>query len=88
VLQGVLLNAALEVLCQFTGEFGRSPRARAIPQALRPLLRKALHPLAEGGIGQVERLGDSVDLVPCHHLTDGLRPAKAPCFLSLLAQGV
>ena len=53
VLQGVLLHEALEVLFQLTGEFGRSTRARAIPQALRPLLRKALHPLAEGGIGQI-----------------------------------
>jgi hypothetical protein len=50
MLQRVLLDQTIEVLFQLTGEFGRSPRARAIPQALRSLLRKALYPLAEGGI--------------------------------------
>jgi hypothetical protein len=83
-----LLNEVLEVLFQLTGEFGRSPRARAIPQALRSLLRKALYPLAEGRIGQVERLGDGVDMMAGHDLTDGLRPAKDPRFLGLLEQGV
>jgi len=50
MLKGVLLDQTIEVLFQLTGEFGRSPRARVIPQALRSLLRKALYPLAEGGI--------------------------------------
>jgi len=83
-----LLDEAPEVLFQPTGEFGRSPRARAIPQALGPLLRKALHPLTEGGIGHMERRGDGVDMVPGHHRTDGLRPAKDPGCLGLLEQGV
>jgi hypothetical protein len=88
VLQGGLRNEALEVLCQLTGECGRSPRARAIPHALRPRLRKALSPRAEGGLGHVERLRDGVDMMAGHDLTDGLRPAQDPRCLGLLEQGV
>jgi len=84
VLQGVLINEAIEVLFQRARDFGRATGARAIQQALGPLLRKALHPFSEGGIGQVEGRGDGVDMVACHDLTDGLRPAKAPSLLGLL----
>jgi hypothetical protein len=51
MLEGVLLDEALEVLLQLACDFGRPPGARAISQALGPLLRKALHPFSEGGIG-------------------------------------
>ena len=88
VLQGILIDEAIEVLLQLARDFGRSTGARAIQQALRPLLRKALHPLAEGGIGHMERLGDSVDMVPYHNLTDGLRTAKDSRCLGLLEHGV
>ena len=88
MLQGVLLDQALEVLFQLTRHFGRSPGARAIAQALGPLLRKALHPFSEGGIGQVEGRGDGVDMVACHDLTDGLRPAKDARLLRLLQDGL
>jgi len=88
VLQGVLIDEAIEVLFQLAGDFRRSPRARSIQQALGPLLRKALHPFAEGGIGHMERLGDGVDMVACHDLTDRLRTAKDPRFLGLLEHGV
>jgi len=88
VLQGVLLDQTLEVLFQLTGHFGRSPGAWAIPQALGPLLGKALHPFSERRIGQVEGRGDGVDMVAGHDLTDGLRPAKDPRFLGLGEQGV
>ena len=50
VLQRVLINKAIEMLFQLTRHFRWSPGARAIPQALGPLLGKALHPFAEGGI--------------------------------------
>jgi hypothetical protein len=39
-----LIDQAIEVLFQLARDFGRSPGARAIQQALGPLLRKALHP--------------------------------------------
>ena len=88
MLQRVLIDETMEVLFQLAGDFGRSPGARAIPQALRPLLRKALHPFAEGGIGQMERLGDGLDMVAGHDLPDRLCPAKDPRCLGLLEQGI
>jgi len=88
MLQGVLVDEAIKVLFQLARDCGRSPGARAITQALGPLLRKALHPFAEGGIGHMERLGDGVDMVACHDLTDRLRTAKDPRFLGLLEHGV
>jgi hypothetical protein len=65
MLEGVLIDEAVEGLCEFTRHFGWATRAWAIPQALGPLLGKALHPCAEGGIGQMESRGDSVNMVPC-----------------------
>jgi hypothetical protein len=50
MLQGVLIDQTIEGLFQLAGDFGGATGARAIAQALGPLLRKALHPLAEGGI--------------------------------------
>jgi hypothetical protein len=76
VLQGVLINETLEVLCEFTGDFGWSTGARAIQQALRPPRGKALDPFSAGGIGQVEGCGDSVDVLARNHLTDRLSAAK------------
>jgi hypothetical protein len=86
--QGVLIDQTIAGLFQLAGDCGGATGARAIAQALGPLLRKALHPRAEGGIRSMERLGDGVDMVPCHDLTDRLRPAKAPRLLGLLEQGV
>ena len=88
MLEGVLIDQAIEVLFQRARDFGRATGARAIQQALGPLLRKALHPFAESGIGQVEGRGDGVDLLTCHDLTDGLRPAKDPRLLGLLQDGL
>ena len=83
-----MVNEAIEVLFQLARDFGRAPEARAIPQALGPLLGTALHPCAEGRISHMERLGDGVDMVPCHHLTDGLSTAKDPRLCGLLEQGI
>ena len=66
MLEGVLIDQAIEVLFQRARDFGRSPGARSIQQALGPLLRKALHPFSECGIGQVEGRGDGVDLSLIH----------------------
>jgi hypothetical protein len=88
MLQGVLVDEAIEVLFQLTRDFGRSTGARAITQALGPFVRKALHPFAERGIGQMESLGDGVAMVACYDLPDSLRTAKDPCFLGLLEHSV
>jgi hypothetical protein len=88
VLQGVLIDKPIEMLFECAGHCTGSPRARSIQQALWPLLRKALYPFSEGGIGQVEGRRDGVDMVACHDLADGLRPAKDPSLLGLLQYGL
>jgi hypothetical protein len=84
MLEGVVIDQAMAVLCQRARACGRSPGAREIPQALGPLLRKALHPLSACGMGHVEGRGDGVAMVACHDRTDGLRPAKDASLLGLL----
>jgi hypothetical protein len=88
MLEGVLIDQAIEVLFQRARDFGWATGARAIQQALGPLLRKALHPFSAGGIGHVEGRGDGVDMVACHDLTDGLRPTKDASLLGLLQYGL
>jgi hypothetical protein len=84
VLKGILIDKAVEMLFEGAGHFAWSPGTRAIQHTLGPLLRKALPPFSERGIGQVEGLGDGVDMMACHDLTDGLRTAKDPRLLGLL----
>jgi hypothetical protein len=84
MLEGVVIDQAIEVLFQRARDCGRSTGARSIQQALGPLLRKALHPFSACGMGHVEGRGDGVDMVACHDLTDGLRPAKDASLLGLL----
>ena len=72
ILQGVLINETIEVSFQCTGHFGRSPGAGTIAQALGALVGKAIDPLAEGGIGQRERIGDGLQALPFDDFTDCL----------------
>ena len=88
MLEGVLIDQAIEVLFQLTRDFGRSPGARAIQQALRPLMGKALHPFAQGGIGQKEGGGDGGDVLTRDHRMDSLCTAKDTRLLGLLEHGV
>ena len=61
MLQGVLIDEAIEVLFQRARDFRRSPRVRAIDQALDPLAGKTMDPLAESGRGdgRQRRVADS-----------------------------
>jgi len=88
MLKGVLIDQTIEVLFQLARDFGGATGARAISQALGPLLRKALHPFPQGRIRHVEGRGDGRDMVTHDHLTDSLGTAKDPCCLGLLEQGV
>jgi hypothetical protein len=88
VLEGVLVNEVIEVLFQLARDCGGATGACAIQQALWPLLRKALHPLTQGRIRQVEGRGDGRDMVPRDHRTDSLGTAKDPRLLGLLEQRV
>jgi hypothetical protein len=87
VLKRVLVNEAVKMSFKRTGHFARSSGARSIPQAVWPLLRKTLHPFSQGGVGKVEGLGDGVDVVASHNLTDGLRTAKDTGLFGLCEHG-
>jgi hypothetical protein len=70
VLEGILVNEPIEVLCECARHFGRAPRTWAIHQALRSLLGKALHPFAQSRIRKVKGRGDGMDVVASDNLTD------------------
>jgi hypothetical protein len=88
VLEGVLVNEAMEVLFQRARDFGWATGACSIQQALGPLLRKALHPFPQGRIRQMESRGDGRDMVTRNHRTDRLGTAKDTRLLGLLEHGV
>jgi hypothetical protein len=88
VLEGILVNETIEVLCEFARHFGRATRTRAIHQARRSLLGKALYPFAQRRIRKVQGRGDGLDVVAGDDLTDGLCAAKDTGLLGLLEHGV
>jgi hypothetical protein len=58
VQQGVLIGETIEMLFQLTRHFGWATGARAVDEALRTCMGKAMHPFAEGRIGKREGVGD------------------------------
>jgi hypothetical protein len=78
VLKGLLIDKAVEMLFEGAGHFAWSPGTRSIQQTLWPLLRKALHPFSESGIGQVEGRGDGVDMMACQPREASCPPAVDP----------
>jgi len=82
-----LVDQAIEVLCQLAGDLRWATGARAIPQALGPLLRQALHPFPQGSIRQMAGRGDGGEMVTRDHRTDSLGTAKDPRLLGLLEHG-
>jgi hypothetical protein len=83
VLQGVLIDQAIEVLFQRARDFGWATRARAIHEAMDPLVGKAVDPLAEGGIGEVQRIRDRLETLALNDIAHGLGTAKDPGFFRL-----
>ena len=88
VLQGVLIDEAIEVLFQLTGDFGRSTRARAVDEALRALVGKAMDPLAQRGIGKGQRVGDGLEALAFDDVAHGLGTTEDPGFLGLFEKGL
>jgi hypothetical protein len=87
-LQGVLIDEPIEVLFQLAGELGRSTGARAIDQPPRALVRKAMAPLAQGGIGKVQRIGDGLEALAFDDLAHGLGTAKDTSLCGLFQESV
>ena len=88
MLQGVLVDEAIEVLLQLARDFGRATRARAITQALDTLVREAMDPLAQGGIGKVQRVGDRLEALSFDDLAHGLGTAKDTSLFRLFHEGI
>jgi hypothetical protein len=54
VLQGGLIDEAVEVLFEGARHFARAPRTRTLHETCHALVSKALHPFSSGGVGKVE----------------------------------
>jgi hypothetical protein len=88
MLQGVLLDEAIEVLFQGTGDFGRSTGARAVEEARSPFMGKAMDPFAEGGIGKREGVGDRLQVGAFDDFTDRLGAPEDTGLFRLLQHGI
>jgi len=88
VFQRVLIDEAIEVLFQLARDLGRSPRAWAVNEALRPLVGKAMDPLAQRGIGKVQGVRDRLEALAFDDFTHGLGTAEDASLFSLFQEGV
>jgi hypothetical protein len=88
MVQGVLIDETVQVLFQCTGHFGGATGAKAIGEALDPLVGEAMHPFAQRRIGKMERVGDRLEALPCHDLTDRLGTTEDPDILRPLQAGI
>src|SRR5262249_29072174 len=88
VLEGVLVDEPIEVVRQLAGHFGWATGAGAIHQALHSLVGKAMDPLAQRGIGKVQRVGHRLEAVPLDDLAHGLGTAEDAGLLGLLEEGI
>jgi hypothetical protein len=84
VLQGVLIDEAIEMVFQCAGDFGRSTGARAIHQTLGALVGKAVDPFPQGRISKVQRVGDRLEALPCDDVAHGLGTAEDTGLFRLL----
>ena len=88
MLQGVLLDKALEVLFQRARDFGGAPGAGAVQEAGRALVGKAMDPFAQGRIGKLEGVGNRLEALPFDDVAHGLSTAEDARFFGLLEEGI
>lgn len=88
MLQRVVIDKAVAVRCACARDVARPSSTRTIHETGRALVGKALHPCAEGSVGNVEGRRDGVDLVASNDRPYGLRPAKDPRLRGLLQAGL
>ena len=84
MMEGVFVHKAIKVLGQCTGDFRGSTGAGTIHEPLDPLVREAMDPLAQGRIGQVQRVGHRLEALAFDDLAYGLGTTEDPGFLGLL----
>jgi hypothetical protein len=88
VLEGVLVDEPIEVVRQLAGHFGWATGAGAIHQAFHSLVGKAMDPLAQRGIGKVQRVGHRLEAVPLDDLAHSLGTAEDAGLLGLLEESI
>jgi hypothetical protein len=88
VLERVLVDETIEMVRQGLRHFRRAAGAGTIHQTLDPVLGKAMDPFAQRRIGQVKRIGDRLEALPCHDGTDRLGTAEDPGLFRLLQYGI
>jgi hypothetical protein len=88
MLQGVLVDEAIEVLCQRAGDCGRSPGAGAIDQPAWALGGKALDPLAQRRRGKGQRGRDGLEAGPLDDGAHRLGPPEPPGLCRLFQEGL
>jgi len=84
VIEGVFIDEAVEMLFKCARDFRGSTGARAIQQALDPLIGKAMHPCAPGRIGKLERVRDVLKALAFDDFTDSLGATKDTHLFGLL----
>jgi hypothetical protein len=88
VLEGVLVDEPIEVVRQRAGHFAGAAGAGAIPQALDALVGKAMDPLAQCRIGQVQRVGHRLEALPLDDFAHRLGTAEEAGLFGLLEEGI
>jgi hypothetical protein len=88
MLQGVVVDEAIELLFQCAGDFRRSPRAGAIHEPPRALGGKAMDPFAQRRIGKVQRLGNRLEALSCHDVADRLGATEDTGLLGPFQEGI
>jgi hypothetical protein len=88
VLQGVVIDQAMEVLFQLTCDLTRSTGAGVVHEAWRALVGKAMDPLTERRIGRGQRVRDGLEALAFDDFTHGLGPAKDPSLFRLFQEGI
>lgn len=86
--EGVVVDETIEVRFHLAGDFARAPGARALPQPRRAVTGQALAPLAQGGIGKRERVGDGGQALACDDRAHGWGTAEDAGFPGLLDAGI
>ena len=58
MLEGVLIDETVKLGFQLAGHFERSSATGAVQEAAGAFASKALHPFAQGGVGEMEEVRD------------------------------
>ena len=83
VLEWVWVDKAIAMGRQRAGHCGRAPRAGALHEVVRALGGPAMHPLAQRGIGNMQRVRDRGEAVPLHDGAHGWGTPEHPGLLGL-----